>query len=80
MDSDASLITGEFLQDHPTGYYQIQGVLTGIDFQYSSLDADPYPIVSGYFTAAPSGALSVTSIQVTLSGGGGGAGWSHHVR
>jgi YD repeat-containing protein len=68
MDSDSSLTTGEYLQDHPTGYYQIQGVLTGIDFQYSSLDADPYPIVSAFFTvAAGSNPSSITSITASLT-------------
>ena len=68
MDSDASMITGEYLQDHPTGYYQIQGVLTGIDFQYSSLDADPYPVVTAFLTTgAGSNSSSITSITAALT-------------
>jgi hypothetical protein len=67
MDSDANLITGEFLQDHQLATYQSQGVLNGIDLQYSSLDADPYPIVTAYFTAMDPNSSSITSITASLT-------------
>ena len=47
MDSNASLITGEYLQDHQLATYSSQGQSEGIDLQYSSLQANPLPIVTG---------------------------------
>ena len=43
-------ITGEFLQNHQLATYQSQGEDRGIDLQYSSLEADPYPIVTAFLT------------------------------
>ena len=40
-------MTGEFFQSHQLAIYQSQGVLNGIDLQYSSLQADPYPDLHG---------------------------------
>ena len=49
LNSDASLVTGEYFQSHQGGIYQAQGVISGIDFQYSSLEAYPNPIFSALF-------------------------------
>ena len=68
MDSDAQPITGEFLQDHQLATYQSQGQDRGIDLQYSSLDADPYPIVTAFLTTvAGSNSALITSITASMT-------------
>ena len=71
MDSDATLIPGDFLQSHQLATYQSLGALQGIDLQYTSLDAYPDPIVTAFLTTAPgSGSSTLTSITASLSVGG----------
>jgi YD repeat-containing protein len=68
LNSDASLVTGEYFQSHQGGIYQAQGVISGIDFQYSSLEAYPNPIFSALLTtAANSDSGAVTSITASLT-------------
>ena len=68
MDSDASVISGEFYQSHQLATYQSQGVLRGIDLDYSSLEADPYPVVTAFLTTASgSNSASVTSITASMT-------------
>src|SRR5262249_29432357 len=45
MASDAGMGTGEFFQNHQIVGYMSQGVDRGLDLQYSSLQADPRPIL-----------------------------------
>ncbi len=71
MNSDANLITGEYLQDHQLATYQSLGQANGIDLQYSSLQADPNPIVTGAWDVTSdtgSGQFSSVTIQATVSG------------
>jgi YD repeat-containing protein len=68
MDSDATLIAGDFLQSHQLATYQSLGELNGIDLQYSSLDADPNPIVTAFLTTqSGSNSSSLTSITASLT-------------
>jgi len=68
--SDAGLTTGSYFQDHPLVTYQSQGLARVLDLQYSSLQADPRPVVQGEATVQPFTAPGLTSVtaQVTLGG------------
>src|SRR5262249_4254119 len=66
MNSDAKLITGEFLQEHQLAAYQSQSVHRDLDLKYSSLQADPYPIVTAFLTT-PSGSNSTLITPITAS-------------
>ncbi|AGA28668.1 FG-GAP-like repeat-containing protein [Singulisphaera acidiphila] len=71
MASDAGLVTGDFFQDHQSVLYQSQGYSRGIDLQYSSGQAHPYPVVQAQFTtqtAANSASISSITAQITLGG------------
>jgi RHS repeat-associated protein len=71
MDSDAGLVTGEYFQDRPLVTYQSQGEDRGIDLQYSSLQANPKPVVQfDPSTQVASNAANITSVtaQATLGG------------
>ena len=71
MDSDAGLVTGEYFLDHQLATYQSQGQAIGVDLQYSSVQADPTPVVQYQFTTPVAGdSSSITSInaQVSLAG------------
>ena len=45
MRSDAGLATGEFFEDHSLAPYQSQGLARGLVLEYSSLQADPRPLI-----------------------------------
>ena len=61
-------MTGEYFQSHQGGFYQAQGVISGVDFQYNSLQADPYPIYSAFLTTqAGSDSSLLTSIKASLT-------------
>ena len=71
MNSDANLVTGEYLQDHQLVTYQSQGQDRGIDLQYSSGQADPGPVVQYQFTtpvAGDSSSISTITAQLTVAG------------
>src|SRR4051812_17846525 len=51
--SDVGLVTGEYFQDHPLVTYQSQGQDRGLVLQYSSLQADPRPIIQSALTTQP---------------------------
>ncbi len=71
MASDAGLVTGQYLQDHQTVTYQSQGVTRGLDLQYSSLQANPKPVVQYQVTtpiASNSSSITSISVQVTVGG------------
>ena len=68
LESDSNLVTGEYFQSHTGGFYQAQGVISGVEFQYSSLQADPYPIYSAFLTTqAGSDSSLLTSIKASLT-------------
>ena len=68
MDSNASVVTGAYLQDHPLVAYQSQGVLNTLDFQYSSLQADPLPVdTAALTTVSGSNSALITSITAALT-------------
>ena len=68
MESDAALITGEYLQDHQLATYQSLGQYIGIDLQYSALQADPLPVVTAALTPhSEADSANVTSITVALT-------------
>ena len=68
LESDASLLTGEYLPDHQLATYQSQEALSGIDLQFSSLQADPLPVVSAFLTTgASSDSPNITSITAALT-------------
>ena len=68
MASDVGLVSGEYYQDHQVVPYQSQGVLNGIDLQYSSLQANPLPVVTaGLKTGIGSNSAHITSINVQLT-------------
>ena len=70
MESDASPITGEFFQDHQFVTYQSQGQDHGIDLQYTSLQADAQPIVTGSWQVnsdVGSGAFSSADISLIVN-------------
>ncbi len=57
-----------YFQSHQGGFYQAQGVISGVDFQYSSLQADPYPIYSVFLTTQTGSDSSLlTSIKASLT-------------
>jgi hypothetical protein len=66
MASDASLITGEFYQDHPLVTYQSQGQDRGIDLQYTSLQANDQPIVGGVWPLQSEDPVSFTTMTMSL--------------
>ena len=71
LNSDASLITGEYLQDHQLVSYQSQGQSHGIDLQYSSLQSNFQPIVGGAWgltTDSGSGAIASITLVLTVNG------------
>ena len=71
MDSDASLIEGEYLQDHQLATYQSLGQLDGIDLQYNSLQAYPEPVVNGALTVnTDTGSGTFTSATLAMTVGG----------
>jgi len=70
MDSNASLITGEYLQDHEVANYQSLGTENGVALQYSSLQADALPVVTSVITVNDNNARYITSINVSLTVGG----------
>ena len=68
MESDAALITGEYLQDHQLATYQSLGQNIGIDLQYSALQANPLPVVTAALTPhSEADSANVTSITVALT-------------
>ena len=68
LESDSNLVTGEYFQSHTGGFYQAQGVISGVEFQYSSLQADPYPIYSAFLTTQTGSDSSLlTSIKASLT-------------
>jgi hypothetical protein len=72
MASDAGMGTGEFFQDHQIVGYMSQGVDRGLDLQYSSLQADPRPILQlALTTQQGSNSSGVRSIQVVGAFNGG---------
>ena len=71
FNSDANLATGEYLQDHPLVAYQSQGQARGLDLQYSSLQADPLPVVQyDPTTQAASDSSAINSVTAGVSVGG----------
>jgi RHS repeat-associated protein len=68
MDSDADMITGAYLQDHQLATYQSLGETNGIDMQYSSLQADPQPVISGDLQVETNtGATAFSSAEFSLT-------------
>ena len=68
MDSDAGLVTGEYLLDHQLVTYQSQGQHIGIDLQYSSGQAEATPVAQYQFTTPPAGdSVAITSINAQIS-------------
>jgi hypothetical protein len=55
MDSNAGLVTGEYFLNHQVASYQSQGQSIGINLQYSSVQADPTPVVQYQFTTPLAG-------------------------
>ncbi|QEH32071.1 Putative deoxyribonuclease RhsC [Aquisphaera giovannonii] len=71
MNSDASLVSGAYFQDHQLVPYQSLGTSQSIDLQYSSLQATSKPVVQAMFTTPPDGnAGGLTSVTATVSLGG----------
>jgi RHS repeat-associated protein len=71
LASDIGLVTGEFFQDHQTPSYYSLGADRQVTLEYSSLQANPRPVIQYEFTTPPSGAsASITSITATISLGG----------
>ena len=71
MDSDASVATGELLQNHQLATYQALGELDGIDLQYTSMQADPEPIVIGLLqvnTDIAGGTFTSATFALTVGG------------
>ncbi len=71
LASDADLVTGAYLQDHSTAAYASQGQARGLDLQYSSLQADPRPVVQfepGTQIASNSSAITSVDSRVALGG------------
>jgi RHS repeat-associated protein len=71
MESDSILVTGEYLQDHQLATYQSQGRPVGLQLQYSSLQADPMPVVTESLTTQPgsnSAYLSTIAVSLTVNG------------
>jgi RHS repeat-associated protein len=67
MNSDASLLTGEFLQDHQLVTYQSLGLSRGIDLQYTSLEANPQPIVGGVWNFGQENFVAYLTISLTVN-------------
>jgi len=66
--SDIGMLTGAFYEDHQTASYYSVGADRGVILEYSSLQADPRPVVQYQFTPPPAGASgSITSITVTVN-------------
>jgi len=71
FNSDANLATGEYLQDHPLVTYQSQGQHRGLDLQYSSLQANPLPVVQyNPTTQVASDSSAINSVTAGVSVGG----------
>jgi RHS repeat-associated protein len=68
--SDAGLVTGEYYQDHPIVAYQSLGRARGIDLQYSSLQADPRPVVQFAPTVMDQTVTPIQKITAAVSLGG----------
>ena len=67
LDSDASLITGEYFQNYQAPMYLSDGSLSGIDLQYSSLQAYPLLVFSVFLTTqANSDSPNLTSITESM--------------
>jgi RHS repeat-associated protein len=69
MESDANMVTGEFLLDHQDVTYQSLGLAQGIDLQYSSLQANPLPVVTAALTTgigSDSSHLTAITVELTL--------------
>jgi RHS repeat-associated protein len=67
-NSDIGLVSGEYFQDHALASYQSQEKAQGLDFQYSSLQADPRPVVQVEpSTQAYSESTTLQSIRAQLS-------------
>lgn len=68
MDSDASLITGEYFQEREVATYQSLDTQNGVDLEYSSLDADALPVVTAVLTTkSGEDSAYITSINVSLT-------------
>jgi RHS repeat-associated protein len=68
MDSDASLITGEYLQEREVAAYQSLDTQKGVDLEYSSPLADALPVVTAVLqTKAGGDSAYLTSINVSLT-------------
>ncbi len=71
LASDADLVNGAYLQDYATAAYASQGQARGLDLQYSSLQADPRPVVQFEpGTQIASNSLALTSIDARAALGG----------
>jgi RHS repeat-associated protein len=71
LGSDAGMVTGEYFQDHATASYQSQGQSRDLVFEYSSLQADPRPVVQfdpSTQIASNSAAIGTITAQITLAG------------
>jgi RHS repeat-associated protein len=65
LASDVDIVTGTYFQDHQLVTYSSQGQDRGIDLQYSSLQANPLPIVQMTLVAT-SGPAAITEIETQL--------------
>ncbi len=71
MDSNADLLTGEYLQDYQAATYESDGESWSIDLQYSSLQAHPEPTVTGAWqvnTDVGSGTFGSTKMSLSVGG------------
>ena len=64
LDSDVGLVTGEFFQEHTLAPYSSRGGPRALQLQYSSLRADPRPVLQYGLTTQPgSNSASILSIS-----------------
>jgi RHS repeat-associated protein len=71
LNSNAGLVSGEYFLDHQLVTYQSQGQSIGVDLQYSSVQADPLPVVQYQFTtplAGDSSSIASITAQISLAG------------
>ncbi|WP_165234108.1 FG-GAP-like repeat-containing protein [Aquisphaera insulae] len=67
LNSDASLVSGDYYQDHELVPYQSLGQSQGLDLQYNSGQATGKPVVQVLFTTPPNGdAASISSVYATV--------------
>src|SRR5579859_1941481 len=71
--SNEDMVNGAYLQDHATAEYTSQGMPNGLDFQYSSMQANDLPTPNFWFTSTNDwGTVTKSEAHVTLSNNVGG--------